>query len=61
MHLLFLNSLFNGGLFFNFYFEATITYFWSSQFYFCLCNKHIVIISKLHYESMILLKFIHSF
>ncbi len=60
MHLL-LNSLFDGGLFYNFYFEATIIYIWNSHFNFCLCNKHIVIISKVHYESTILLKFIHSF
>jgi len=59
--ILLLNSLFDGDLFSNFYFEATITNFWSSHFYFCLCNKHIVIISKVHYESMILLKFICSF
>jgi hypothetical protein len=59
--ILLLNSLFDGGLFSNFYFEATIIYFWNSHFNFCLCNKHIVIISKVHYESMILLKFIHSF
>ncbi len=45
-------------VFFNFQFDIIITYFLSPHFLFYLCDKHIVIISKIHYESIFFLEFI---
>jgi hypothetical protein len=55
------NYLFYGGLFFNFNFDITMTYFLKPQFSFFVCDKHNVIISKVHNESMFFLKLIHNF
>jgi hypothetical protein len=41
-------------LYFNFY--ITMTYFVSPQFSFFMCDKHSVIISKVHNESILFLK-----
>jgi hypothetical protein len=38
-------------LFFNFNFDITMTYFLSPHFSFFVCDKHSVIISKVHNES----------
>jgi hypothetical protein len=48
------------GLFLIFNFDITITYFWIHIFHF-LCDKHSVIISKVHNESILFLKLIHKF
>jgi hypothetical protein len=56
-----LNYSFYGGLFFIFYFDITMTYFLSPQFSFFVCDKHSVIISKVHNESILFLKLIHNF
>jgi hypothetical protein len=37
--ILFLNSLFDVGLFFKYYIDITLAYFMSSQFSFYLCEK----------------------
>jgi hypothetical protein len=44
-----------------FIFDTTLTYFLSLHFSFFLCDKHSVVISKVHYESIIFLKFIQTF
>jgi hypothetical protein len=36
----------------------TLTSFWSPNFSFFRCDKHNVVISKVHYESIIFFKFI---
>jgi hypothetical protein len=38
--------------YFILFFDITMTYFLSPQFYFFVCDKHIVIISKVHNESI---------
>jgi hypothetical protein len=56
-----LNYSFYGGLFLNFNSDITMTYFLSPQFSFYVCDKHSVIISKVHNESIFFLKLIHNF
>jgi hypothetical protein len=51
-----LNYSFYGGLFFNFNFDITMTYFLSPHFSFLVCDKHSVIISKVHNESILFFK-----
>jgi hypothetical protein len=58
--ILFLKSSFDGGLFFHFYFGNIITYFLSPHFSLFLHDKCNVIISRVHYESIVFLKFIHK-
>jgi hypothetical protein len=59
--ILFLNLSFDDGVFFNFNFDITMTYFLNPQFSFYSCDKHSAIVSKVHYESIFFLKFIHIF
>jgi hypothetical protein len=47
------NYSFYGGLFFNFNFDITMTYFLSPHFSFSMCDKHSVINSKVHNESIL--------
>jgi hypothetical protein len=47
-----LDYSFYDGLFFNFNFDITMTYFLSPHFSFSMCDKHSVIISKAHNESI---------
>jgi len=47
--------------YFNFNFDITMTYFLNPQFSFFVCDKHNVIISKVHNESILFLKLIHNF
>jgi hypothetical protein len=56
-----INSSFDDVLFFNFYFDTTLTYFLSPHFSFSLCDKCSVVISKLHYKFIIFLEFIQFF
>jgi hypothetical protein len=42
-------------------FDITMTYFLSPQFSFFMCDKHNVIISKVHNESILFLKLIDNF
>ncbi len=49
-----------GGVFLNLNVDITMTYFLSPHFSFSMCDKHKVIISKVHNESILLLKFIHN-
>jgi hypothetical protein len=51
-----LNYSFYGGQFFNFNFDITMTYFLSPHFSFFVCDKHSVIISKVHNESIFFLE-----
>jgi len=51
--ILILKFSFNGGLFFIFDFDITMTFFFNPPLLFSLANKHNVIISKIHYESII--------
>ncbi len=46
---------------FIFIFDITMTYFLSPHFSFFVCDKHNVIISKVHNESILFLKFINNF
>ncbi len=46
-----INSSFIVALFFNFNFDTTLIYFLIPQFLFFLCDRHNVIISKVHYMS----------
>jgi hypothetical protein len=46
--ILFINNSFDGELFFNFYFDITMTYFLNSPFF--MHDKQNVMISKVHYE-----------
>jgi hypothetical protein len=55
-----INSSFDDVLIFNFYFDITLTYFLSSHFSFFLCDKCSVVISKVHYKSIIFLEFIQK-
>jgi hypothetical protein len=48
-----LNYSFYGGVFFNFNFDITMTFFLSPHFSFSMCDKHNVIISKVHKESIL--------
>jgi hypothetical protein len=41
--------------------DTTLTYFLSPHFSIFLCDKHGVVISKVHYKSIIFLKFIQFF
>jgi len=59
-HSFYSNSSFDGDLFLNFYFHITTPYFLSSQFLIFLHEKCSVTISKVHYESIFLLRFIHN-
>jgi hypothetical protein len=56
-----LNYSFYGSLFFNFFFDITMTYFLSPHFSFSMCDKHNVIISKVHNESIFKKNLIHNF
>jgi hypothetical protein len=47
--------------FFIFYFDTTLMYFLNPHFSFSLCDKRNVVISKVHYESIIFLKFVQIF
>jgi hypothetical protein len=60
MHSL-INFSFDDELFFNFYFDTTLTFFWVHIFHFFLCDERSVVISKVHYESIIFLEFIQIF
>ncbi len=46
---------------FYFNFDITMTYFVNPKFSFSMCDKHSVIISKVHNESILFLKLIHNF
>jgi hypothetical protein len=46
-----LDYSFYGGLFFNFNFDIIMTSFLNPQFSFSMCEKHNVVISKVHNES----------
>ncbi len=50
-----INSSFDDALFFNF--DTTLKLFFSPHFSFFLCDKQNVVISKVHYESIIFLEF----
>jgi hypothetical protein len=52
--ILFLKILFDGFLFFNFYFDITMKYFLNSHFSFYLGDKSSLIISNVHYGSFFL-------
>jgi len=54
------NSSFD-DVFFNFYFHITLMYFLSPHFSFSLCDKLNVVMSKVHYESIIFLEFTQIF
>jgi hypothetical protein len=54
-----LNYSFDGGLLFNF--DITMTYFLNPHFSFSVCDKHSVIISKVHNESIRSLKLMGAF
>jgi len=56
---LFLNSSFDYGFFLKNHLNITMTYFLSPHFSFYLHDKHSVIISKVNYEFIFFLKFIH--
>jgi hypothetical protein len=56
-----LNYSFCGSTFFYFDFDITMKYFLSPHFSFSMCDKHNVIISKVHTESILLFKLIHNF
>jgi hypothetical protein len=61
MHFI-LNSSFDNALFVKNYFDITKTHFKvNSHFSVSLCDKHNVIISKVHNESILFLKLIHNF
>jgi hypothetical protein len=45
---------------FFYFFDTILTYFWSPQFSFFLCDKCNVVILKIHYESIIFLEFIQN-
>jgi hypothetical protein len=45
---------------FYFYFDIPLTLFLSPHFSFFWCDKHSVVISKIHYKSIIFLGFIHK-
>jgi hypothetical protein len=49
------------SIFFNFYFDTTLMYFLNPHFSFSLCDNRSVVISKVHYESIIFLEFIQKF
>jgi hypothetical protein len=57
--ILFLKFSFDGVLFFNLYFDVTMTHFLNSHISLYMCDKCSVIISKVHYESIIFLEFMH--
>ncbi len=46
---------------FYFNFDITITYFLNPHLSFFMCDKHNIINSKVHNESIFLLKLIHNF
>jgi hypothetical protein len=50
-----LNYSFYGGIFLNFNSDIIVTYFLNPQFSFSMCDKHSVIISKVHNESILFL------
>jgi hypothetical protein len=56
-----INSSFDDALFFHFYFDTILMYFLSPHFSFSMCDIHSVVISKVHYESIIFLEFIQFF
>jgi hypothetical protein len=56
----FLNFAVDGNLFFNLYY-GIIVFFFKLIFFIYLFEKCSVIILKVHYESTILLEFIHIF
>jgi hypothetical protein len=51
-----MNSSYDDALFFSFYFNTILTFFWVNIFHFF----YVVVISKVHYESMIFLEFIQK-
>ncbi len=55
-YILQLDYSFYCGLFLNFNFDITMTYFLNPHFSFSVCDKHSVIISKVHNESISFLK-----
>jgi hypothetical protein len=55
------NSSFDDALFFKFYFDITLTYFLSPHFSFFVCDRGNVVILKVHYKSIIFLKFVQNF
>ncbi len=59
--ILLINSLFDDVLFIYLFFDTTLTYFLSPHNPFFLCDKCGVVISKVHYESIIFLEFIQFF
>jgi len=56
-----INFSFDDVLFFIFYFDITLMYFLNPHFSFSPCDKHNVVILKIHYKSIIFLKFIQFF
>jgi hypothetical protein len=46
--------------FFIFYFVTTLTYILKTHFLFFMCERRNVVISKVHYESIIFLEFIQK-
>ncbi len=53
MHLI-IKLFIYGGLFCNFNFDISMTYVLNPHFSFSICDKHKVIISKVHNESIFL-------
>jgi hypothetical protein len=56
-YIILLNSSFDVGLFFNFNFEITMTYFLSPQFLFYMRERCNINISKVHYGLILFLEF----
>jgi hypothetical protein len=56
-----INFSFDDALFFIFYFDIILTLFLSPHFSFSLWDKCSVIISKVHYKSIMFLEFIQNF
>jgi hypothetical protein len=49
------------GLFFNFNFDITMSCFFESRCKFNVCDNDNIVISKVHYESIFFLEFMHVF
>ncbi len=58
----FTNKFFISWFIFLFlFFDTTLTHFLSQHFLFFMCDRHNVVISKVHYESIIVLGFTPNF
>ncbi len=56
-----INYSFDDVLFYFLNFDTTSMYFLNPHFSFFLCDRCNVVISKVHYESIVFLKFIQMF